>query len=81
LSRIAVVAVLHPHFFHPSTHHAWCNRVPNWIPLKTGLEQEIGVTESWKVSEFCVHTESDLRHTAIENCASRHKAAVIGGKE
>jgi hypothetical protein len=55
--------------------------VPNWIPLKTGLEQEIGVTESWKVSEFCVHTESDLRHTAIENCASRHKAAVIGGKE
>ena len=30
-----------------------CNRVPNWISLKLGFEQEIGVTESWKVPGCC----------------------------
>src|SRR5260370_38818161 len=29
-----------------------CNRIANWISLTTGLEQEIGVTESWEVPEF-----------------------------
>jgi hypothetical protein len=26
--------------------------VANWISLKTGLENEIGMTESWEVPEF-----------------------------
>jgi hypothetical protein len=41
------------HLFHPSTDHWQCNRVPNRIAVKTGLEKEISVTESQKVSEFC----------------------------
>jgi hypothetical protein len=32
--------------------HEQCNRIANWISLTTGLEQEIGVTESWEVPEF-----------------------------
>src|ERR1700682_2260851 len=34
------------HSFHPSTDHKQCNRVPNCISLKTGLEKEIGVPGS-----------------------------------
>jgi hypothetical protein len=34
-----------PHSLHPSTDHEKCNRVANWISLKTELETEIRVTQ------------------------------------
>jgi len=39
-------------FFHPSTDHGECKRVPNWISLKTKVKKEIGVTGSWEVPGF-----------------------------
>jgi hypothetical protein len=38
--------------FRPRTDHEWCNRVPNWISLKTGLEEEIEVTELRELPDF-----------------------------
>ena len=35
-----------PHSLHPSTDHKQCNRVANWISVKTELKVELGVTES-----------------------------------
>jgi hypothetical protein len=43
LANVAVTAVPQRHSSHTSDK---CNRVPNWIALKTQLEKEIGVTGS-----------------------------------
>jgi hypothetical protein len=37
--------------------------VPNWIPLKTGVENEIGVTQSWELPEFW-----ELNHVRPSAC-------------
>ena len=44
--RLAHIAAVPHSFFHPSTVTISASRVPNRISLKTGLEKEIGVTES-----------------------------------
>jgi hypothetical protein len=43
--------------------------VPNWIPLKTGVENEIGVTQSWELPEFW-----ELNHLRPSACTPFHAA-------
>jgi len=49
------------HSFHLCTDHEQCKRVPNCISLITGLEKEIGVTESQEVPEFREFNEGSYR--------------------
>jgi hypothetical protein len=44
-------------FFHPGTDLESCNRVPNWISLKTGLEDEIAVTQFGEMPDFALLRE------------------------
>ena len=55
MSNIAVAAVPNwpgLHSLHPSTDHEKCNRVANWISLKTELETENRVTQFEENAEF-----------------------------
>jgi len=57
-----------PYSFQPDTDLESCNRVPNWIPLKTGLEREIAATQFGEMPDFAQlkETVSHFPTTQIE---------------
>ena len=62
--------------FRLTTNHKRCNRVTNWISLKTGLEKEIGVTESWEVPEFRELNEGLYRPATSTRVSFQHSPAM-----
>ena len=44
--------ILEAYFWNCTTDHKECNPVPKWISMKTRVQKEIGMTESWELPVF-----------------------------